>query len=205
MDTDSIAPLSYTRCGGMGHPVLLNNRRRRSCRLVSILAFVMAAYQLRNVPRSKAFSSKLSFDKQVDCLRVCQSSTCSKNGSELLLDALQALQQQSAQETREKKVAMVRENCLGGCGKGIVLKVGTTATTRRAVQSISSEGEALQTASELLRDIGALDGDQLVRLKGKLEAGERIFEAEAPELCVRCGVGLQLYRGNCAKCGKYPY
>ena len=131
--------------------------------------------------------------------RVCTASPCSPNGSELLYDALQTL---STKETTIKK-----DYCLGGCCSGTVIKpYGITNARRRTLPIIGDEQKALETAGELLREVGGLDQLKWDEILAKVETGERAFEnSNEPDICSNCGVGLQLYRGNCAKCGKYPY
>lgn len=130
--------------------------------------------------------------------RVCTSSPCSTNGSELLLEALQQL---ATPDTTIKEVV-----CLGGCCSGTVIRSFGLNARRRTLPIISDEKIALDTAKSLLQDINGLDNNQWNLLETKMAAGERALEnIQDPEICQNCGVGLQLYRGNCAKCGKYPY
>lgn len=131
--------------------------------------------------------------------RVCTASPCAPNGSELLYDALQTL---STKETTIKE-----DYCLGGCCSGTVVKpYGIMNARRRTLPIIGDEQKALETAEELLREVDGLDKSKWDEILAKIEAGERAFKnSNEPDICCNCGVGLQLYRGNCAKCGKYPY
>jgi hypothetical protein len=129
--------------------------------------------------------------------RVCTSSSCTPNGSELLLEALQTLL------SDVDPVDVKRENCLGGCGGGVIVKNGGR---RKALKPLKDEAMAISVAAELLRELNGLDEAALETIQAKLAAGERVLSnCEAPEICSQCGIGLQLYRGKCAKCGKYPY
>lgn len=139
--------------------------------------------------------------------KVCTSSPCKPNGSGLLLDALESI-------SNSDQVAIKEDYCLAGCCSGVVVKPLGTSGRRVACKVIADEKTALQVAEELLLQINGdgsadesfVDEDKLSRLKDKITAGERALEkSDVPEICHNCGVGLQLYRGNCAKCGKYPY
>mgnify|MGYP007080206478 CR=1 FL=1 len=130
--------------------------------------------------------------------RVCTASPCSTNGSYLLLDALQSL---STPETTIKE-----DYCLGGCCSGTVMKPLGTNSRRQILPLQANEAGALETASKLLQDVEGLDPEKFGALTVKLASGERVLSnSQDPDVCQNCGVGLQLYRGNCAKCGKYPY
>mmetsp|Transcript_27252 Transcript_27252/g.45429 ORF Transcript_27252/g.45429 Transcript_27252/m.45429 type:complete len:165 (+) Transcript_27252:2-496(+) len=133
--------------------------------------------------------------------RVCTSSPCSSNGSGILLDAMKQLS--------SDRVDILETPCLGGCGSGVQVKPfdKTTATNNRRVtlSAVPSEEVAVSAAAEVLEGIGGLNIDSLNDLQTKLQAGERILNCEPPEMCLNCNSALQLYRGNCAKCGKYPY
>lgn len=134
--------------------------------------------------------------------RVCTSSPCSSNGSDLVLDALKQLS--------TDKVDILKTPCLGGCGSGVQVKkfdkTVATNSPRMTLSAAATEEVAINSAAELLEGIkGGLNDEALKEMRAKLEAGERIFEIEPPEMCMNCNVALQLYRGNCAKCGKYPY
>ena len=133
--------------------------------------------------------------------RVCTASPCLPNGSELLLDALQTLS--------TKETTIIEDYCLGGCCSGTVVKpYGIMNARRRTLPIIGNEQIALETAEMLLREVdGGLDQLKWNDIREKIEAGGgRVFEnSNEPEICISCGVGLQLYRGNCAKCGKRPY
>mmetsp|Transcript_14222 Transcript_14222/g.21018 ORF Transcript_14222/g.21018 Transcript_14222/m.21018 type:complete len:167 (+) Transcript_14222:122-622(+) len=131
--------------------------------------------------------------------KVCTSSPCATNGSELLLEALQSL---ATSDTTIKE-----EYCLGGCCSGCVIKPISGSSRKQTMSTISDESTALQTAQSLLEDVvDGLNQDKWKELSSKIAAGERALEkSNDPEICQNCGVGLQLYRGNCAKCGKYPY
>jgi len=133
--------------------------------------------------------------------RVCTSSTCSNNGSNMLLDAMQLLSTDD--------VAIEEDYCLGGCCQGVVVKpTGITQKPRRKVIKglLVVEAAAIELAQDLLTDLDGIDEESLRSLKAKLSDGERVLRnSEPPDVCQSCGVSLQLYRGNCAKCGKYPY
>lgn len=130
--------------------------------------------------------------------RVCTSSPCSPNGSELLLDALRSLATEGT---------TIREDiCLGGCCTGTVVKPIALNARRQILSVMADEQTALNKAEELLREVDGLDEEKWDSLMAKIEAGERALENSLdPDICQNCGVGLQLYRGNCAKCGKNPY
>lgn len=71
---------------------------------------------------------------------------------------------------------------------------------------LENEEAAVDLAQDLLTELGGLDEAALESIKTRLDNGERVLcNSEPPEVCQNCGVSLQLYRGNCAKCGKYPY
>ena len=130
--------------------------------------------------------------------RVCTASPCSPNGSELLLDALQTLS--------TEEITIKEDYCLGGCCSGTVVKPYGTNARRRILPITGDEQTALDTAEALLQEVDGLDQKKWRQLLAKVEAGERAFEnSNEPDICGNCGVGLQLYRGNCAKCGKNPY
>jgi hypothetical protein len=131
--------------------------------------------------------------------RVCTASPCRPNGSEVLLDALQRL---AINGTTVKE-----DYCLGGCCSGTVVKpMGQTNARRVMLPIMADQITALNAAERLLLDIKALDKDKLQTLRDQLKAGDRVLKnSQEPDICRNCGVGLQLYRGNCAKCGKYPY
>ena len=130
--------------------------------------------------------------------RVCTSSPCSPNGSELLLDALQSL---ATEDTTIKE-----DICLGGCCTGTVVKPIALNARRKILSVMADEQTALTQAEELLRDVDGLDEEKWDVIMAKIQAGEKALEnSREPEICQNCGVGLQLYRGNCAKCGKNPY
>ena len=130
--------------------------------------------------------------------RVCTSSPCSPNGSELLREALQSL---ATDETTIKE-----DSCLGGCCSGTVIKPIALNARRLTLPVIEDEQMALETAQSLLQEVDGFDKNKWDVLMAKIEAGDRALEnTQDPDICQNCGVGLQLYRGNCAKCGKYPY
>ena len=169
--------------------------------------------------------------KRIGC-QVCVSSTCKGNGSEMLLDALETLVEVGAvQSTTNKNDDSVKiefnkaDYCLGGCCKGVIIKPYGTNTRRKTISGIiQTEQIAIDKAKTLLIDEILLDVDNddneddvntmsktidetvVSELLKKIESGETILKnSEPPEVCLNCGVSLQLYRGNCAKCGKYPY
>ncbi|CAB9526486.1 expressed unknown protein [Seminavis robusta] len=131
--------------------------------------------------------------------RVCTASPCGPNGSELLLDALQRLATDGT--------TLKGDYCLGGCCSGTVVKpIGKTNSHRKMLPVIADQETAMETAETLLLELDALDESKLQTLRDKMAAGDRVLEnSNEPDICQNCGVGLQLYRGNCAKCGKYPY
>lgn len=140
--------------------------------------------------------------------RVCTSSPCSSNGSPMLLDAMQKLVKKNDDD--DDSVDIIEYNCLGGCGPGVVVKAfdrtsSSTNQRRRMLPAMTDETKTVQAAVQLLEEIDGLDTTALQELELKLEAGEHALNIDAPEVCARCGTVLQLYRGNCAKCGKYPY
>ena len=128
--------------------------------------------------------------------KVCTSSTCSSNGSGMLLDAMQAL--------ASSDLEIKGEYCLGGCCQGIVVK--GTGRRHTLMGVLVDEAAAVAAAETLLSDMNGLDEASLSNLNSKLAAGERVlYNSEPPEVCQNCKVSLQLYRNKCAKCGKYPY
>ena len=130
--------------------------------------------------------------------RVCTSSPCNSNGSELFLVALESL--------ATEDMTIKEDYCLGGCCAGIVVKPIALNARRRTMPVIADEELALEKAQALLLEVEGLDESKWDNLMAKREAGQRALEnTQDPDICKNCGVGLQLYRGNCAKCGKSPY
>jgi hypothetical protein len=138
-------------------------------------------------------------NNKIQGYRVCTASPCKPNGSELLLDALQRL--------ATNGITVKEDYCLGGCCSGTVVKPTGQPNARRIVLPVMADQiTAVDAAESLLLDIEALDEDKLQALREKLKAGGLVLEnSQEPDICRNCGVGLQLYRGNCAKCGKNPF
>ena len=97
-------------------------------------------------------------------------------------------------------------SCLGGCCSGVIVKAtGITNVRRKTLDVVSDEATALEMAKDLLGE-ESFDEEAFQTLQATIESGERAFvNSEPPEICAQCGSSLQLYRGNCAKCGKNPY
>ena len=139
--------------------------------------------------------------------KVCTSSSCTPNGSKMLLDAMLTL------VSTEAQLDIKGDSCLGGCGGGVIVKTvhpGATPPLRknrsRALDPLTDEAMAIHAAADLLRELDGLDESVLASLETKLASGDRVLNhSEPPEICAQCAVALQLYRGKCAKCGKYPY
>ena len=93
--------------------------------------------------------------------RVCTSSPCNSNGSELFLDALQSL---ATEDTTIKE-----EHCLGGCCTGTVVKPIALNARRRTFSVISDEETALEMAKGLLREVDGLDTEKWETLIAKME------------------------------------
>lgn len=170
----------------------LNNS---TANLVLVLCLVLTVLLL---PNCESLATNAA-DNSKNGYRVCTASPCSPNGSELLLDALKRL---AIEGTTVKE-----DYCLGGCCTGTVVKpVGQTNARRIILPVMTDQATAVKAAETLLQDINSLDNDKRKSIQEKLAAGDRVLEnSNEPDICQNCGVGLQLYRGNCAKCGKYPY
>ena len=101
------------------------------------------------------------------------------------------------------------EYCLGGCCRGVIVKPFGLNTTRWKTISgiLDTEQKAVDTAKSLMNEWNIpINEDTLLEVSTKIKAGETVLNnSEPPEVCQNCGVSLQLYRGNCAKCGKYLY
>lgn len=149
--------------------------------------------------QSLAINVPSNSNNRIQGYRVCTASPCRPNGSELLLDALQRL---AVNGTTVKE-----DYCLGGCCSGTVVKPLGQPNARRIVLPVMADQiTAVDAAERLLLDMQALDKDRLQTLREKIKAGARVLEnSQEPDICRNCGVGLQLYRGNCAKCGKNPF
>ena len=158
--------------------------------------------------------------KRVGC-RVCVSSTCVANGSEMLLEALETLTDHAENDSKDD-VAIDEANrttyqfksdyCLGGCCQGVVVKpfgVSKASSLRRKIikGTLTDERAAIEAAQALLSEWNIPMNEAIINeVTNKIDSGEKVLQnSEAPEVCQNCGVALQLYRGNCAKCGKYPY
>jgi hypothetical protein len=137
--------------------------------------------------------------------KVCISSSCTPNGSKMLLDAMQTL------VSTEAELDIKGDSCLGGCGGGVIVKTvhpgaPFSKNRSRALDPLIDEAMAIRAAADLLRELDGLDETILASLEAKLASSDRaLSHSEPPEMCAQCGVAMQLYRGNCAKCGKYPY
>jgi hypothetical protein len=113
----------------------------------------------------------------------------------------------------EAELDIKGESCLGGCGGGVIVKIvhpgaapPLSKNRSRALDPLTDEAMAIRAAADLLRELGGLDETMLDSLEAKLASGDQALRhSEPPDMCAQCGVALQLYRGNCAKCGKYPY
>ena len=169
-------------------------------------------------PPAVTTTTAITSKRRVGC-KVCVSSTCKGHGSEMLLDALETIaatetkySDQVAEESETDNNAIVEfksEYCLGGCCRGVIVKPFGTNTRRQTIPGIiDSEEIAIDTAKSLLVEWDIpYDENVIKELSTKIASGEKVLcNSEPPEVCRNCGVApLQLYRGNCAKCGKYPY
>ena len=113
----------------------------------------------------------------------------------------------------QPEASIADRSCLGGCGQGVVVKpidpsipAASKVLRRRVLDTIRDEAMAVAAAADLLTSINALDETAFLALSAKIAAGERALNNSVPpEVCLACGKALQLYRGNCAICGKNPY
>ena len=186
------------------------------------LSFVVVvdAMTINNNVKPAATASTTTSKRRVGC-KVCVSSTCKGNGSEMLLDALETItatkttntdQMAETEKTETDNDVIVEfksEYCLGGCCRGVIVKPFGTNTRRQTIPGIiNSEEIAIDTAKSLLGEWDIPYDENVVKeLSTKAASGEKVLcNSEPPEVCQNCGVApLQLYRGNCAKCGRYPY
>jgi hypothetical protein len=116
----------------------------------------------------------------------------------MLVDALEIL--------KGEDIEIKQDYCLGGCCQGVIVKPFGSPQRQTIKGTLVNEFDAVAAAETLLRELDGLNLDALEKLMAKIKAGERaLHDSEPPEVCQNCGVALQLYRRNCAKCGKYPY
>ena len=95
--------------------------------------------------------------------KVCISSSCTPNGSEMLLDAMQSL------VMSEADVEIKGDSCLGGCGGGVIVKPFDSSSPNkfrrnRALDPLKDESLAIAAASELLNELNVLDETKLSNL-----------------------------------------